>query len=108
MKKNNKEVSSINNINDNEKNKHIKWDEDIIKEHDKLRGTRMKIDEPDTPYNKSYQNDQFIIDDEFQLDNLDDDDNAVFYFKKSIDGSAIFLLSIKNIGKQKQKKAGTT
>ena len=28
----------------------IKWDEPTIKEHDKLRGTRMKIDEPDTPY----------------------------------------------------------
>ena len=31
-------------------NKHLAWDEDAIEEHDKLRGTRMKIDEPDTPY----------------------------------------------------------
>ena len=30
----------------------LKWDEDKIKEHDKLRGTRMKIDEPDTPYHQ--------------------------------------------------------
>ena len=28
----------------------IKWDEEVIAEHDKLRGTRMKIDEPDTPF----------------------------------------------------------
>ena len=32
----------------------IKWDEETIKEHDKLRGTRMKIDEPDTPFNADY------------------------------------------------------
>ena len=31
-------------------NKRLVWDEDAIEEHDKLRGTRMKIDEPDTPY----------------------------------------------------------
>lgn len=31
-------------------NKQLVWDEDAIEEHDKLRGTRMKIDEPDTPY----------------------------------------------------------
>ena len=28
----------------------ITWDEEVIAEHDKLRGTRMKIDEPDTPF----------------------------------------------------------
>ena len=28
----------------------IKWDEETIAEHDKLRGTRHKIVEPDTPY----------------------------------------------------------
>ncbi|CAJ1950156.1 unnamed protein product [Cylindrotheca closterium] len=28
----------------------LKWDEAKIQEHDLLRGTRMKIDEPDTPY----------------------------------------------------------
>mmetsp|Transcript_686 Transcript_686/g.1005 ORF Transcript_686/g.1005 Transcript_686/m.1005 type:complete len:226 (-) Transcript_686:108-785(-) len=28
----------------------IKWDEETIAEHDKLRGTREKIDEPSTPY----------------------------------------------------------
>ena len=31
-------------------NKHLKWDEAAIEEHDQLRGTRMKIDEPNTPY----------------------------------------------------------
>lgn len=30
--------------------KRLKWDEQKIKEHDELRGTRMKIDEPNTPY----------------------------------------------------------
>mmetsp|Transcript_4730 Transcript_4730/g.10409 ORF Transcript_4730/g.10409 Transcript_4730/m.10409 type:complete len:199 (+) Transcript_4730:181-777(+) len=30
--------------------KSLKWDENAIEEHDKLRGTRMKIDEPNTPY----------------------------------------------------------
>lgn len=28
----------------------LKWDEAKIQEHDLLRGTRMKIEEPDTPY----------------------------------------------------------
>jgi protein phosphatase inhibitor 2 len=30
--------------------KHLKWDEEVIEEHDQLRGTRMKIDEPNTPF----------------------------------------------------------
>lgn len=30
--------------------KHLKWDEQAIEEHDLLRGTRMKIDEPNTPF----------------------------------------------------------
>lgn len=29
---------------------HVKWDEKTIAEHDLLRGTRMKIEEPNTPY----------------------------------------------------------
>ncbi|CAG9324859.1 unnamed protein product [Blepharisma stoltei] len=29
----------------------IQWDEEVIKEHDKERGTRMKVTEPKTPYN---------------------------------------------------------
>jgi len=32
------------------KEKQLKWDEVVIEEHDLLRGTRMKIDEPNTPY----------------------------------------------------------
>jgi len=31
----------------------IQWDEPTIAEHDKDRGTRMKIEEPDTPFNHS-------------------------------------------------------
>lgn len=34
-------------LNDKE---HIKFDEEIIAEHDKTRGTRQKITEPKTPY----------------------------------------------------------
>lgn len=30
--------------------KHLKWDEAAIDEHNELRGTRMNIDEPKTPY----------------------------------------------------------
>ena len=29
---------------------HIKWDEEVIKEHDKDRGTRQTIPDPKTPY----------------------------------------------------------
>jgi len=32
----------------------LKWDEAKIEEHDKLRGTRMKIDEADTPFAQYY------------------------------------------------------
>jgi protein phosphatase inhibitor 2 len=32
------------------KNRKLQWDEARIQEHDKLRGTRMKIDEPNTPF----------------------------------------------------------
>merc|ERR1740138_1232954 len=34
---------------------HVTWDEDAIREHDKERGTRQKIDEPDTPFVRSPQ-----------------------------------------------------
>eukprot|EP00639_Heterosigma_akashiwo_P011781 CAMPEP_0206365302 /NCGR_PEP_ID=MMETSP0294-20121207/2762_1 /ASSEMBLY_ACC=CAM_ASM_000327 /TAXON_ID=39354 /ORGANISM="Heterosigma akashiwo, Strain CCMP2393" /LENGTH=84 /DNA_ID=CAMNT_0053811123 /DNA_START=127 /DNA_END=378 /DNA_ORIENTATION=- len=30
----------------------IRWDEETIAEHDKLRGTRQKIEEPPTPYHE--------------------------------------------------------
>mmetsp|Transcript_26182 Transcript_26182/g.42559 ORF Transcript_26182/g.42559 Transcript_26182/m.42559 type:complete len:196 (+) Transcript_26182:76-663(+) len=33
-----------------DKSRHIVWDEHAIEEHDLLRGTRMKIEEPNTPY----------------------------------------------------------
>ncbi|PHJ23895.1 protein phosphatase inhibitor ipp2 [Cystoisospora suis] len=32
--------------------KHLQWDEEIIAEHDLERGTRMKIDEPPTPFHR--------------------------------------------------------
>lgn len=32
------------------RSEHVRFDEEIIAEHDKLRGTRQKIDEPKTPY----------------------------------------------------------
>merc|ERR1712113_283869 len=32
---------------------HGQWDEETIAEHDKERGTRQKIDEPPTPFNRS-------------------------------------------------------
>ena len=35
---------------------HVTWDEEQIREHDKTRGQKMKIDEPKTPY---------VTDDEF-------------------------------------------
>lgn len=35
---------------DKKEHRHLKWDEKAIEEHDQLRGTRMKIDEPNTPY----------------------------------------------------------
>ncbi|PFH38539.1 protein phosphatase inhibitor IPP2 [Besnoitia besnoiti] len=35
-----------------EEQKHLKWDEEVIAEHDLERGTRMKIDEPPTPYHR--------------------------------------------------------
>ncbi|EPR64329.1 protein phosphatase inhibitor IPP2 [Toxoplasma gondii TgCatPRC2] len=35
-----------------EEHKHLTWDEQAIAEHDLERGTRMKIDEPPTPYHR--------------------------------------------------------
>mmetsp|Transcript_1090 Transcript_1090/g.1650 ORF Transcript_1090/g.1650 Transcript_1090/m.1650 type:complete len:204 (+) Transcript_1090:42-653(+) len=44
----------------NERSKHndqkVRWDEEAIAEHDILRGTRQKIDEPNTPYNYDFEN----------------------------------------------------
>ena len=44
------------------------WDEPTIAEHDKERGTRQKIDEPDTPF-ASYQepNEDDMVDGQFSL-----------------------------------------
>jgi hypothetical protein len=36
---------------------HVKWDEETIAKHDLERGTRMKIEEPNTPYHY-YTSDQ--------------------------------------------------
>lgn len=43
-KKNNKKSNKGNN------QRTLKWDEDKIREHDQLRGTRMKIEEANTPF----------------------------------------------------------
>ena len=40
----------------------LHWDEATIAEHDKLRGTRQKIDEPDTPYNYDFDEEQLRVD----------------------------------------------
>ena len=39
-------------------NDHVKFDEEIIAEHDKDRGTRQKIDEPKTPYANEEEDEQ--------------------------------------------------
>jgi len=44
----------------------LTWDEETIAEHDKERGTRMKIDEPDTPYLPPYDFSQEDEDGSFQ------------------------------------------
>ncbi len=33
-----------------ETDRNLQWDEECIKEHDKERGSRHKVDEPKTPY----------------------------------------------------------
>lgn len=44
------EISQRKRIKKKKKNRTLKWDEAKIEEHDKLRGTRMKIEEPNTPF----------------------------------------------------------
>merc|ERR1712194_525027 len=43
-------ITTTTNTNDNSSSKHLSWDENAIEEHDQLRGTRMKIEEPNTPF----------------------------------------------------------
>ena len=52
----------------------ITWDEEVIAEHDKLRGTRMKIDEPDTPFAYLEDDGAELADD---VDDADADDTIV-------------------------------
>ena len=40
----------------NKKDKHVKWDEEKLKETEKYRGTYQKIDEPKTPYRANNDN----------------------------------------------------
>jgi len=51
-------TSAFNNFKKKKKSKKtgrtLKWDEAKIQEHDQLRGTRMKIEEPNTPFAASY------------------------------------------------------
>lgn len=44
-------ISDSHNLETKRKKKILSWDEQAIEEHDLLRGTRMKIDEADTPFN---------------------------------------------------------
>ncbi|GBG33214.1 Hypothetical Protein FCC1311_094382 [Hondaea fermentalgiana] len=56
---------------DPEGSRHVRWDEATIAEHDKLRGTRQKIDEPDTPFHRD------SFDSEADEDFEEDGDSAV-------------------------------
>lgn len=68
--------ASVDDLGDEDDERHVRWDEETIAEHDKLRGTRQKIDEPDTPFHR----DSFIEDsEEGELeDGYDDDVKVVF------------------------------
>ena len=46
---------------------HVKFDEEIISEHDKERGSRQKIEEAKTPYHQQDESDQVIDDTEIPL-----------------------------------------
>ena len=41
---------------------HVKFDEEIIAEHDKDRGTRQKISEPKTPYEEAEIDEEMLAD----------------------------------------------
>lgn len=43
-------MNEDNEIRKTKQSRSLQWDEETIAEHDKLRGTRQKIDEPPTPY----------------------------------------------------------
>lgn len=53
----------------------LTWDEEIIAEHNKERGTRMKITEPDTPY--AYGSDNDDDDEEEQAVEVEQDTRPV-------------------------------
>mmetsp|Transcript_14331 Transcript_14331/g.23363 ORF Transcript_14331/g.23363 Transcript_14331/m.23363 type:complete len:157 (+) Transcript_14331:183-653(+) len=46
---------------------HVHFDEAVISEHDKLRGTRQKIDEPDTPFHRGSFDDNVDMQDTEEL-----------------------------------------
>lgn len=52
----------------NAEGKQVTWDEAVIAEHDKERGTRMKIEEPKTPYHYGEDPDEKIETDKIILD----------------------------------------
>lgn len=49
----------------------VEWDEKTIAEHDLLRGTRQKIDEPDTPFLSAQSVDSDFEYDDFHLGGTD-------------------------------------
>ena len=50
---------------------HVHFDEQVIIEHDEERGTRMKIDEPKTPYNEGYTGDDQPEQEDVHMESLD-------------------------------------
>ena len=64
--------------------KRIKWDEEVIAEHDKERGARQKIDEPPTPF--AYESDRESVDSDVnQYDNPEPDiTENVFHISEEV------------------------
>ncbi len=50
-------VGPILNLKNEMEKRKIVWDEETIAEHDKERGTRMKIEEPKTPFHYDFEED---------------------------------------------------
>ena len=77
------------------KHQHVRFDEATIAEHDKERGTRMVIDEPDTPFARSplmseSEDDsvhtrasaRFALDGASEVSGRSEDEHAVFKAKR--------------------------
>lgn len=79
----------------NSTSKHIKWEENTIREHDALRGTRMTIDELPTP---------FVIDESIDIEENSIDDD-IFNLKDDLDNSNVFKhSSVEDLDNDFEKK----